>query len=208
MKPYLFYSRNYKPDKEHYKLHYKMIYKDHQKILDVGCSTGNFLMHCSKGSWGIDADEESIKVAESRGLNVRVCDLDHDTISFPDNHFDCINCISTLEHLRNPVKALIEMKRVLKPGGQLVIRSKNLLWFKFRYWNNYNNYSMITPGSISQFLKVAGFEDFLIYYIKRKMLGSGLMYKIGIKPEWIFTLMLFWATFSRQYVFVLVDKEK
>ena len=41
-------------------------------------------------------------------------------LPFDDASFDCIVCLETLEHVKDPFKALSEVYRVLKPGGKFV----------------------------------------------------------------------------------------
>lgn len=57
-----------------------------------------------------------------------VCfDLEHDRFPFPDNAFDVVMWCEVIEHLtENPVLALREIHRVLKPGGALVISTPNV----------------------------------------------------------------------------------
>lgn len=51
------------------------------------------------------------------------CDL----LPYPDNHFDVILFCEVLEHMTNdPLAALMEIRRVLKPGGQLVLTTPNI----------------------------------------------------------------------------------
>lgn len=54
-----------------------------------------------------------------------ICDLE-----FPDEHFQAVFCISTLEHLSvtDRVKAADELVRVLRPGGQLVVTADEASW--------------------------------------------------------------------------------
>lgn len=47
----------------------------------------------------------------------------HD-IPLPDNQFDVVLCTEVLEHLHTPQKALDEMRRVLKPGGALILTTR------------------------------------------------------------------------------------
>ncbi len=44
----------------------------------------------------------------------------------PDERFDTVVCHQVLEHVRNPVRALSEMHRVLKPGGTLILSAPHL----------------------------------------------------------------------------------
>lgn len=40
---------------------------------------------------------------------------------FKDKPFDCISCLETLEHLEDPIRAVSEMRGVLRPGGMLLL---------------------------------------------------------------------------------------
>lgn len=48
-----------------------------------------------------------------------VCDIT--SIPEPDASFDCVMCVEVLEHLPDPIRALRELARLLKPGGTLII---------------------------------------------------------------------------------------
>ena len=50
-------------------------------------------------------------------------DIISDITSIPvsDNTFDAVMCIEVFEHLPNPIDALVELNRVLKPGGKLIL---------------------------------------------------------------------------------------
>jgi SAM-dependent methyltransferase len=52
---------------------------------------------------------------------VEIKHIDLTDISYPDNTFDYITCISTIEHIRRPRRALEEMVRCVKPGGRVLI---------------------------------------------------------------------------------------
>ena len=45
-------------------------------------------------------------------------------LPFPDGKFAVILCTEVLEHLSNPPKAIAEMRRVLKPGGKLILTTR------------------------------------------------------------------------------------
>lgn len=204
-----FYSEHYVIDENLYKVHYNMFFKHlGAKILDVGSSTGNFLLHCPKGSAGVDADIKSIEKCREIGLNAEVVDLDAEKLPYKDNEFDAVNFISTIEHLKNPLNALFEIKRVLKPNGYLLIRAKNVKWWKWDYWNNYNQYTMITKESMRQFLEVTGFKNYKISYIDRgtpfalKLLNIG--FPINLLRKWT----MLWGKLRKKYIFTEVINAK
>lgn len=61
------------------------------------------------------------------GLDVVKCDIEHESLPFPDNSFDVAVFNELFEHLRiDPIFTMREVKRVLKPGGILLLSSPNL----------------------------------------------------------------------------------
>jgi len=77
---------------------------------------------------GVDIDPSRFSSAISRiGAKVSKCDIENETLSFPDNTFDVSIFFELFEHLRiNPIFTLREIYRVLKPGGVLLISTPNL----------------------------------------------------------------------------------
>jgi SAM-dependent methyltransferase len=59
------------------------------------------------------------------------CDLhtDIESLPFENNSIDAIICLEVLEHVKNPFKAAEEIKRVLKPGGLLLLTTPFLLGY-------------------------------------------------------------------------------
>ncbi|MBI3282733.1 class I SAM-dependent methyltransferase [Candidatus Curtissbacteria bacterium] len=94
------------------------------KILDTGCGTGGLMKKLSKigNVVGIDFNHEAIKFAKRRGISVKLSTIER--IPFRDNRFDLVTCIDVIYHkqVKDDVKALEEIRRVLKPGGLLILR--------------------------------------------------------------------------------------
>ena len=100
-------------------------------ILDVGAGTGgNLLAFRDLGTvFGIDASEQSIGFCRKRGLeNVILCSAEN--IRHKDKIFDIVTCLDLLEHVPNPVETLLELKRVLKDNGKIIITAAafKILW--------------------------------------------------------------------------------
>ena len=99
-------------------------------ILDVGTHRGDFTMrladHLRADSVsGVELIERHAAVARSRGIDVRVSDLD-EGIPFPSASFDVVNANQVIEHVRRTDLLLREIRRVLRPGGTACISTNNL----------------------------------------------------------------------------------
>lgn len=101
------------------------------KLLDVGCGTG-YTFHALKQFgkvYGVDIETSAIAFCKERGFtNVHL--TNGTKLPFRDNFFDVVTCLDVLEHIKDELPALLEMRRVLKPNGHLIIFSPALpsLW--------------------------------------------------------------------------------
>ena len=74
---------------------------------------------------GIEWDEKGAQLAQNKGLKVVQGDL-NEALPFENNKFTCIFGLSVLEHLLYPCRYLQECKRILAPGGKLVLLTPNI----------------------------------------------------------------------------------
>jgi ubiquinone/menaquinone biosynthesis C-methylase UbiE len=103
------------------------------RLLDCGCGPGSITLGLATlvapgETVGIDIDPASVElarqqVAEQKMANVCFEVADLYELPFPDASFDVVFSHAVLLHLREPVRALKQMKRVLKPGGLIAIRN-------------------------------------------------------------------------------------
>lgn len=102
-------------------------------ILDVGCGTGEFLFRLKDRFdilHGIDTSSEAIEWAKNKNKgfkNILILESDIKNCGFKENSFDCCLCLDVLEHVGNPSDLLLEIKRVLKSNGRLIVSIPN--WF-------------------------------------------------------------------------------
>lgn len=115
------------------------------RILDAGCGTGGLAVQLqSLGQVkGVDLHDEAVRYSQSRGLDVTQASLQK--LPFDDASFDLITCVDVIYHknVEDDVQALSEIRRVLAPGGRLVMRvparpelhssHDELVWTKRRY---------------------------------------------------------------------------
>ena len=117
-----------------------------KKVLDVGCNKGYLCGEFKKNGCftvGIEADPECCKIATQFCDQVIMADVENlEELAYPESYFDVMVFADILEHLKNPEKILLRLKKYLHPDG-LVIASfpnvarldirLNLLFGKFEY---------------------------------------------------------------------------
>ncbi len=110
------------------------------RLLDIGCATGTFLVSMRELSiWrveGVGLDAQVAQLARERHhLPVFTGTLEE--AAYPDNNFAAVTLWDVLEHLHDPVGTLIEIERILQPGGVVIIRVPNLGSWDAAFFGNY-----------------------------------------------------------------------
>lgn len=100
------------------------------KILDAGCGTGLFAHYLQEfgNVKGVDYHEDAVRLSKKRGVSAVRSDIRH--IPFKDNTFDVVTCIDVIVHqkIKSDVAIVRELRRVLKPGGILLLRVAAVPW--------------------------------------------------------------------------------
>ena len=107
-------------------------------LLDCGCGTGPMISLLyekdpSKHYTGLDITPRMIEVGKSKNLSgVDWVVGDCENLPFDENTFDAIICSNSFHHYPNPQKFFNSVKRVLRPGGRLILQDytapKLILW--------------------------------------------------------------------------------
>jgi SAM-dependent methyltransferase len=113
------------------------------RVLDIGCGVGQILAyHRNRGcqAVGIEADENVQAIAARYGLDIRRGVFDG--TQFDSDFFDYVTLDQVAEHVMDPHALMQGVKRVLKPGGKVVITTPNPkslgAWLYGRYWLNWH----------------------------------------------------------------------
>ena len=92
-------------------------------ILDFGCATGFFLSHFFADSrWtrsGVELSDRAAQIAATKGIDVFAGTLTQAALK--DDLFDVITMLDAIFYLPHPQDELIEIRRILRPGGILIV---------------------------------------------------------------------------------------
>ena len=160
------------------------------KVLEVGVGTGrNLKFYSSRCSvTGIDYSEKMLEKArkKARGMkNVTLFLMDAEHLRFPDNNFDYIITTFTLCSIPDPLKALKEMRRVLKPSGELIaieyVRSSNHLIAWLEDLVSPVTYSLIGDSANRKTIEIIKEAGFTVSKVKNVIFES-FFRQIWAKP--------------------------
>lgn len=105
------------------------------RLLDLGCGAGGNALVLARGvgasfAVGLDWAARPLELARAAGLTSVRGRLDGADLPFPDGAFDLVSMTEVIEHLVDTDRALEEARRVLAPGGLLLVTTPNMAaWF-------------------------------------------------------------------------------
>jgi len=112
---------------------YRRMFHGGRHVLDVGCGVGAASRYADGATYyGIDLSEPLVRQGRrGRGLALSAADVTR--LPFADGSFDRILCMGVLHHLSaaEVQAALVEMVRVLEPGGEIALIEPN----PWNFWN-------------------------------------------------------------------------
>ncbi|KKQ89805.1 MAG: Methyltransferase domain protein [Candidatus Curtissbacteria bacterium GW2011_GWC2_38_9] len=153
-------------------------------LLDIGCADGTTTAQIQKLHHGlkitaIDYYQKAIKYAKATNQGINFLVADAHKLPFKNRSFDTVTAIEVLEHLDNPEKSLLEIYRVLKNKGQLiVIQDTDSLLFKLVWWFwtkwkgsvwNGSHINCYSPKKLIRLIKQTGFKVKQSKYTNFKM---------------------------------------
>jgi len=128
-------------------------YRKTNKILDVGCGLGWFLLEAKKRGWevyGTEFSKEAVKLCTENGINMKEGVLNSE--DFINHEFDIITSSEVIEHINNPNIELESIKKLLRKGGLFYCTTPN--------FNSLLRYYLKSDYNI------IGYPEHLCYYTK------------------------------------------
>jgi len=137
-----------------------------KNFLDIGCATGLLLNYMNKRHWktkGVDICRPSAEYGIKRfGLDIFIGTIEE--ASFPSSYFDVVHLSHLIEHVPEPKRTLLEIKRVLKRDGYMILTTPNVGGFQARIAKNHwrsaisDHIFLFSKKTMHELLKITGFE--------------------------------------------------
>jgi SAM-dependent methyltransferase len=132
------------------------------RVLDAGCGTGGLLLalrrrHADMALFGLERSAgAAARAAEKSGRPVARGSINE--MPFADGCFDAVVSADVLCHAAvDPPVALGELRRVLRPGGRLVVNMPAFAWLHSAHDRRVHNARRVNAGQLHQMLRAAGF---------------------------------------------------
>ncbi len=159
------------------------------RILDVGCGTGANLLMLSKygDAEGVDVSEDALAFCRERGLD-KVKLGAAEELPYDDGTFDLVTAFDVVEHLDDDLAGLSEMRRVLRPGGRVLLFVPTFMFLWGLQDDVSNHRRRYRLSQLRRVLEQAGFEIERTTYANITfflpiLLVRKLMRLTGIKAE-------------------------
>ena len=189
------------------------------RAIDIGCGNGRHLLPLAKKTdfaVGLDFSIEMLKICSEKIRNEKMSEVllvcgDACRLPFKDNSFDFALFIATLHNIKgrnNRIKALVELKRILKPNGKALIS----VWAKWQdKWRWYFIKKLLSfkeeHGDIYIPWKKDGINVERFYHLYSKREFKKDLLKAGLKIEKLWSV----KKVSKRYPdnhFAIVKAEK
>jgi SAM-dependent methyltransferase len=167
-------------------------------VLDVGAGYCDFINHVDAARrLAIDLNPDTPRFAAA-GVEVHSLPLERMGDAIEEASVDLAFASNVFEHLRGPdalLEVLAATRRVLKPGGRLVIMQPNVAIMGGRFWDFFDHTCPLTEKGMSEALEVSGFEilecraRFLPYTTKSRL------------PKWRWLVLLYLAVPWAQWLY-------
>jgi ubiquinone/menaquinone biosynthesis C-methylase UbiE len=137
-------------------------------VLDVGCRSGDFLLHWSEEveKVGVELSSKAAQVALERGINIHNKFIEK--IDFADKKFDFITCYAILEHIENPLPVMDRLTSLVKKNGGAAIMIPSIenikaqLLYVLRYrWHMFSppeHLNFYSRQFLDEYMRSKGFE--------------------------------------------------
>ncbi|MFN8145386.1 MAG: class I SAM-dependent methyltransferase [Bacteroidia bacterium] len=142
------------------------------RLIDVGCGEGFFLVEAKKRGWDVYGTEySSVYIEDCSRKGIQMFQGELGNVPLEPGSFDVIVTIEVFEHLRNPLNETILFNKMLRDGGALYLTTPN--------FNALSRYILKKNWSI------ICFPDHLFYFTPKSL--NHLLQRNGFKKKYLIT---------------------
>ncbi len=136
-----------------------------RRILDVGCGTGTNLDELGRfgNVEGVEAEDAAVEYCRGHG-GWSVTQASGDELPFETASFDLVTLLDVIEHVPDDATILAEARRVLRPGGSVLITVPAYTWMWGAQDEISHHYRRYTAGRLRSSLRAAGLVPERITY--------------------------------------------
>lgn len=169
-------------------------------LLDVGCSSGALLRIARDAGFvvqGVEPSAAPAQTARAQGVTVHTGFLEQ--LVLPEAEFDIVTLMEVIEHLREPFVLLREVRRVLRPGGLLMVgtgnaggltlRAAGASWEYLDMARHGGHVSFFTPASMRRLAQRAELELVRLDTRNLRLVEKG---RPGYRPAKMLSELLAW----------------
>jgi SAM-dependent methyltransferase len=173
-------------------------------VLDLGCGWGEFINNIvAKKKYGMDLNPES-----RQRLLAEVEFLEQDCSKewgVRDASLDCVFTSNFFEHLRSKDdlrRTVAQIRRCLRPGGQLICMGPNIRYSAGAYWDFWDHHLPLTDLALGELLELVGFQidrslaRFLPFQMVRRRPAPLSFVRLYLK------LPFAWPFFGKQFLVI------
>jgi SAM-dependent methyltransferase len=149
------------------------------RILDAGCGSGrNMVDLARRGSvTGVELSETSVRLARERGVGDVVLGSVLE-MPFTDASFDLAVCLDVIEHLEDDAAALRELRRVVAPGGWLLVTVPAYQWLWSGHDEINHHHRRYTDGSLRRAAEQAGWTEVRSTHFNALLLPAAILLRV------------------------------
>lgn len=132
-----------------------------ESVLDLGCGSGYLTDRLSSTVSrvvGLDIDADSVALAHNRPGVSNALVGDAQTLPFADDVFDSILIGDVLEHFTDPLPVLQEARRILSPGGSIIVSVPAFRWLWGPHDEHNDHADRYTPKRLGQLADAADLQ--------------------------------------------------
>lgn len=182
---------------------FQPLIKPDATVVDLGCGFGEFLRHvtCARR---IGVDVNTLAAARLAADGVEFHQSPIDRLAFlPTGSVDLVFSSNVLEHLPDKCvvdAVLLEARRILRPGGEIVLMGPNVRLVPGAYWDYWDHHVALSDRSLAEALRIAQFTvieqvaAFMPYTTKSALPKAAWMVRLYLRNRWL------WPLLGRQFL--------